>query len=345
MAAEVRPLSDPAWLHLVSCDQHATIFHHPAWAGLLSSCYGFRQGGVIVAPDQVGLAAGIPVLQVGSPLLGRRAIALPFTDFCAPVGDPGEGVLHEFVRVLQEWRKDHKLAQLQVRWPLPLQEGVYPDERFYQHLTPLHENADTVFSTFKKTQVQRHIGQAERLGLTTHRGTDWEDVRRFYGLHVQTRKRLGVPVQPKRFFHLLWARLLEQGMGFVLLAYKGDQVVAGALFLHFNTTLTYKFGASLPEYWKLRPNDLLFWRAIQWGCKNKYQVFDWGRTDIDDEGLRHFKSGWGSQETILHYSLLADKPPEPDAFGRWRNVLRDLIQRSPSWVCRGLGELFYRYAA
>jgi hypothetical protein len=63
-----------------------------------------------------------------------------------------------------------------------------------------------------------------------------------------------VPVQPRRFFELLWRLVLEPGLGFLLLAHAGARPVAGAVFLRGSRCLTYKYGASDASAWPLRPN-------------------------------------------------------------------------------------------
>ena len=338
---------DPAdRLAYVSGFLQSTIFHHPAWSDLLADCYGYRAEFLLFQDGGHAMSVGLPVMRFNTYLGRRRATALPFSDFCTPLGVKDEQAMKALVRALHGWRRSHHLAQLEVRWQLPSQEGVYSGESYLQHCTPLSRDQDRVFASFKKTRVQRHIRQAEKLGVTTRLGTSWDDMLRFYGLHLHTRRRLGVPVQPRRFFGLLWERLLQKGLGFVLLAYRDDQLLAGALFLHFNQTVTYKFGASVPAYWKLRPNDLLFWHAIGWGCQNGFRVFDWGRTDPVNIGLRDFKRGWGSEERVVGYSILADRPPARNpVLMKALPLMKAIIQRAPPWVCRLSGELFYGQAA
>jgi len=138
--------------------------------------------------------------------------------------------LSELVDALKIWRLQNNWPRLQIHSPLPSKEGVYADESFYQHLTALTKDVEQIYRSFRKSQVQRHIHQAEKLGVTIRWGGGWEDICLFYHLHLQSRRRLGVPVQPKRFFHILWKRLISQGLGFVLLAYYGRQLLAGAVF-------------------------------------------------------------------------------------------------------------------
>jgi CelD/BcsL family acetyltransferase involved in cellulose biosynthesis len=152
-----------------------------------------------------------------------------------------------------------------------------------------------------------------------------------------------VPVQPRRFFRCIGQRLLEAERGFVLLAMQDGQCLAGAVCLHWGQVLTCKYSASRPDSLSVRPNNLIFWAAMQWGCEHGFTCFDMGRTEVDNEGLRRYKRGWGAAETPLVYSVIggesgrAGRPPS----GRPADLMHTVIQRSPPWVCRAAGELLY----
>jgi hypothetical protein len=329
-------------ISLESFGSAPTIFHHPAWQKLLADCYGYRPHFLALQDSAGKLTAGLPLLEIRLPLVRRNAIALPFSDFCPPLGE----CTADLVRELQGWRRQQGFHQLVIHWPIEAGECVYEGERVARHLTMLNPDSSEVFRRFKRTQVQQPIRQAEKAGVEVQQGTSWEDVLQFYRLHLQTRRRHGVPVQPLRFFRLIWERLIAQGLGFVLLASQKQRVLAGAVFFHWNKTLTYKFSASDPRSWQMRPNNLILWHAIQWGCDQGYAVFDWGRSELDNQGLRDFKNGWGSQEQILNYSILADQPPVVrTSSGPSKRLLSTVIRHSPGWVCRMIGELFYALAA
>jgi lipid II:glycine glycyltransferase (peptidoglycan interpeptide bridge formation enzyme) len=212
-----------------------------------------------------------------------------------------------------------------------------------RHTLPLGDDPDTLYKSFSKMH-QRNIRKAGRAGVRILCSSVADAVNVFYGLHLLTRRRLGVPIQPQRFFRLLGERLLVPGLGFVLTAYLEDVPVASAVFLAWNGWLIYKYGASDARYWECRPNNLLFWEAIRWGLGHGCHTLDFGRTDLDDQGLRDFKMGWGGREEALVYSVIGEPAPKVSAF-RLSHLMTPVIQRSPAWVCRLLGELFYKYAA
>jgi CelD/BcsL family acetyltransferase involved in cellulose biosynthesis len=133
-------------------------------------------------------------------------------------------------------------------------------------------------------------------------------------------------------------------MGFVLLAHKDDEIIAGMVYLGWGRTLIAKYAASREDRFNLRPNNLLFWEGIRWGCQNGFAVFDMGRTEIENAGLRNFKSRWGAMEEPLYYSVLSSKPIQASK-GTLDRVMHSVIQHSPLWFCRLSGELLYRHVA
>lgn len=337
----VLDIDDRRWVEFVESCEGSTPFHHPSWARLIAECYRYRAF-ALARPDSDGrIVAGLPVVEVGGRHRRHRWVSLPFTDRCAPLQrceTAGAGLAEE----LDAARRQAGVAQVEVRDDLP-GPNVHAGPQAVMHCLRLQADPDALYPRFKRP-VRKGIERADgndlvvrydesRSGLT--------DI--FYRLHLQTRRRLGVPVQPRRYFDLLWRRMIEPGRGFVLLAYHQRTPVAGAVFLAWNSTVVYKYGASDVRYWDLHPNHLVMWTAIRWGCEHGFGTFDFGRSDLSSKGLRQFKSGWG-KESALAYSAIGGDAPQSST-GRLHEAAGAVIRRSPLWVCRVAGELLYRYAA
>jgi lipid II:glycine glycyltransferase (peptidoglycan interpeptide bridge formation enzyme) len=185
---------------------------------------------------------------------------------------------------------------------------------------------------------------AERSGVRIVAGDPARELEVFYRLHLRTRRRLGVPTQPRRFFDLLLERVLKPGLGFMLSAYVGDTPVAAAVFGCWNGTAIYKYSARDERFAKLNANYLLLWTAIQAASERGCHTFDLGRSDEDQADLRGFKNGWGAREEPLTYSFVATTPVTLSS-GAANRALSMVIRNSAPWVCRTVGELFYKYAA
>jgi CelD/BcsL family acetyltransferase involved in cellulose biosynthesis len=337
-------INSPEWFAFIEAHPDSTIFHHPAWGGLIVECYGYKPF-ILAKLNELGqVDVGIPFMDVNSRMTGHRWVSLPFSDHCTPLFRDRRS-LDAMVEFLMSQYKQKAIPRVEIRSSIPLRDTIYQDNSFVWHTIKLNNDPEALIKTFS-SRVREPIRQAVKKGVEVRWGTVKADMNVYYTLSVFTHRRLGIPVQPRRFFDLLWDRLIEKKLGFLLLAYRGHEPIAGTVFLYYKKMLTAKYNASRPEYWKLKANNLLYWSAIKWGCENGFTCFDFGRTDASNQNLRDFKSGWGSQEQILHYSVLADHPPAATLTGvRQKRVLAKIIQHSPTWVCRAIGEILYGHFA
>jgi CelD/BcsL family acetyltransferase involved in cellulose biosynthesis len=338
----LRPLQDPQWSSFVAGHCSALPFHHPSWAAMLAECYRFRAFCLTVQDRDGQIVAGLPVVEVRHGPGRRRWVSLPFTDYCPPllaeVADAG------VTRRLGETRRAYGVRCFEVRTALPAQDA-HQNGTFLSHQLVLGAAEDALLASFHPNQVRRNIRRAERAGVTIRVGDAEPDVTEvFYSLHTRTRRRLGVPVQPLRYFRLLWRRVLQPGLGTVLVAELDGVPVASGIFLASGATCVYKYGASDERRWDARPNHLLFWEAIRWATAKGCRTFDFGRTHLADEGLRQFKARWGTVERELAYSVFADTPPRVSGGGT-PALLCSVIRHGPTVVPRVLGEVLYRYTA
>jgi CelD/BcsL family acetyltransferase involved in cellulose biosynthesis len=335
-AMKVLPADDRRWLAFVSGRADAGPYHHPAWTRTICETYGFEPFALALGADEGALTAGIPFVSL-SGLRGRRWVALPFTDSLPPLSTNGL----ELAPLIESAGREAEVSSIEVRGPLAGPEA-HTMTRGVGHTLTLSD-PETTFAGFQ-SRVRRNIRKAENSNLTIRTAEDPRDLTHaYYDLHAETRRRLGVPTQPRRLFEALWRQMVEPGLAFVLLAYHQRQPVAGAVFLEWNGRIVYKFGASSKRFWPLRPNNLVLWEAIRRGCEGGAGDFDFGRTDLNDEGLRDFKAGWGAVEEPLVYTALG-RPPQPTGELRGR-LLRPVLRRAPIWLGRRVGAFLYRFAA
>jgi hypothetical protein len=333
-------LPDPRWWEVMCAHPSANIFHHPAWSTLMAACYGYHPFVVAVQKADGSIGAGLPFLHVDSQLTGRRWVALPFTDHCQPLYQ-NRIWLEMLAQRLLTLSSMRGIPRLELRCDFPLLEGRDDTPKYVLHELSLEKDAGNVFSQLHSMH-KRNVHLAEKNGLQVVFGNLPEHLDKFYDLHLLCRRRQGLPIQPRRFFSLLEQHLLKPGLGFVLLAMKEGYCLAGAVFLHWGLTLTYKYGASCSKGQTLRANNLILWTAIQWGCENGYTRFDLGRSDISNAGLREFKSRWGAAETPLYYTRLGQQAFQPGN-GRLGAALHNVIRSAPPWMCKFTGELLYRH--
>jgi len=333
--------SDKRWGDFVDSRPESSVFQHPAWSNVLAECYGYVPMMLAVCGADGAVHAGCPMMELKHPFRGKRWVALPFSDHCAPLYDDVCD-LETLVQWLTELCRAGEVAGIEIRWKLPIASIVHATTYDVLSRVRLDPDSAVVATRFHNHHVRQLKKAQKNDALRVERGTGAEHLQQFYRLHVRTRQRLGLPVQPRRFFRLLGDYLMKPGLGFVGLVYDGDECVAADVFLHWQKTLTYKYSANSDAARNTRANYLLMWDAIQWGCDNGYTWLDLGRSAQSNVGLRTFKARWGAEETPLTYMSLPSRPADPRQ-SKLMPIVQSVIRHSPIWMCKVMGELFYKY--
>jgi hypothetical protein len=294
----VNPLSDPDWDRLVLLHPDFSFFHSAAWAKVLSKTYG-HEPVYLRCSQRREVVALVPMMEVRSPLTGRRGVCLPFSDFCDPLIF-GEGVSAAVFDKLSEIARERKWRYFEVRGGKNFGGSAVPALAFYGHMLDLRSGPEVLLTRLKSC-ARRALRKAERSGLSVEVARTREAVLEFYLLHVRTRRRHGLPPQPVSFFLNIHDEVIKPGMGFVVVARSGARPIAAAVFFQFAKKAVYKFGASDKRLQELRGNNLTMWEGIRFLAQNGAESLHFGRTSLENDGLRRFKLTWGTEEETIEY--------------------------------------------
>jgi hypothetical protein len=294
----LNPVQDPAWDHVVALHRDANCFHTSAWAKVLHQTY-HHQPFYLQFSSGRRLAALIPLMEVRSPFTGRRGVCLPFSDACEPlIFDPEAiGLVRDrLVRFAQERRWKH----LEIRGGKSFQLAPSAAIKFYGHTLDLRSGAEALTSRFA-CPVRRAIRKAERSDVSAVVVRNRLAIGDFYRLHVQTRRRHGLPPQAASFFLNIYEHIIKPGLGFIVLAYNGSRPIAAAIFFRFGKNALYKYGASDKRFQEFRANNLVMWQGIQVLARGGAEKLHFGRTECENDGLRRFKLSWDTEEETIDY--------------------------------------------
>ncbi len=341
--SQILDISSKKWSTFVEQQNDANVFHHPNWANLISDCYGYKSFALALCDQSGRISSGLPIIEIKHHFCKKHWVSMPYTD-CCPILVKEESTLDRLLAQLKDQKLERNLSRIEIRGVLPSQNGIFSYQNGFIHKLLLSRKKLKDIEKNYKSMHKRNIRKAKRHGVIVTRGQHIELMDVFYRLHLGTRKRLGVPIQPKKFFRVFYEKLIRTGLGFVSVAYFNNEAIAAAIFLIWNRKLIYKYGASSHRHWEKRPNNLIFSDIIRWAHENGCSEVDFGLTDLKNSGLRNFKKGWGTEEKPLLYSVIADKPPQSSAQRMFR-LLSLVIRHSPAWVCRVIGELAYKYRA
>jgi hypothetical protein len=153
------------------------------------------------------------------------------------------------------------------------------DPRFRQRryegvvMLDLSRGPDLLFRNFSENK-RRNIKRAIKYGVSVEPATGRAEVSAYHSICVDWSRRKGLPVPTEEEFHQIFALTNNRRL---LLARHEGKIIAGVVIRFFSHgVMEYAANSSLQEALHLRPNDLLHWRAIEWGCR---------------EGMTHYSLG------------------------------------------------------
>jgi hypothetical protein len=296
--AVVNPLEQPNWEAQLAHLPDATFFHGRAWTRVLHDTYGHRPVYFCrYAGEQ--LRQLLPMMEVSSPLTGRRGVSLPFADFCSPLSAGADDV-SELYSFAMEHGRDRNWRYLETRGRFNRWRGATASVSFFGHT--IHLGRDSGMFREMDGAMRRGIRKAEQAKVQVEFARSGEAMRVFFALHRRSRRRHGLPPQPIEFFDNIARHVFEPGHGFVAIARHEGHPIAAAVFFHAGQLGLYKFGASDYQFQHLRPNNLLMWEAIKHCASKGLTELHMGRTSLFNDGLRHFKLGFGAVEEPIQYA-------------------------------------------
>lgn len=340
--AEVKfigPLSNPGWDHLVLSHPDSHYFHSAAWAKVLWKTYGHKPFYLHISQRGETMAL-IPLMEVASSFTGRRGVCLPASDFCSPLLFH-DSCLKLVTDNLSRLARQRKWKYFELRGGDWGQTRAAPAMTFYGHELDLHAGSEALFARFRSS-VRRAIRKSERSDLKVQVTWSQEAIMDFYKLHVRTRRRHGLPPQPVSFFKNIHEHIIKPRLGFIVLAQHKLRSAAGALFFWWRDKALYKFGASDNALQALRGNDLVMWEAIKFLAQGGAKTLHFGRTALENEGLRRYKLSWGTEEKSISYfrfDTLADAWVTPR--GNVAGFHNRIFRRLPLALNRVAGAMIY----
>lgn len=340
---EINPLTDPRWNAFIAQHPHASVSHRREWLQTLLETYGCEPSAVTLCAPGAPLTNALLFCRVRSDLTGRRLVSVPFSDDCEPLA-AGSAEIDALVEGLTGLvsKAGWKYLEIRPRHYAPALPDLAVCKTYFSHRLPLQLSEEALFRSFHKDCIQRKILRANRESLQSDEGFSETLLRDFYKLMVTTRRRLGLPPQPQK-----WFRNLGRNLGKDLkirVAYKSGSPVAAILTIRTNGTMVYKYGCSDARFNNLGGMMLLLWNAIREARAAGLSEFDLGRSDVDQQGLIAFKEHWGAERFSLNYWRYP-APGESTGIRLPAALLRRIGMRMPEASLRVIGSLLYKHIA
>ena len=172
------------------------------------------------------------------------------------------------------------------------------EARFHQRphegvvMLDLAHGPDALFRKFSENK-RTNIKKAIKYGISVAPAKTADEISAYYAICADWSQRKALPMPAEEEFHQIFALT---GNRVLFLARHEGNIVAGVVIRFFpQGVMEYAANSSLESALRLRPNDLLHWRAIEWGCAEGIAKYSLG-------GAHLFLRKFGGQlvPTIRH---------------------------------------------
>jgi lipid II:glycine glycyltransferase (peptidoglycan interpeptide bridge formation enzyme) len=131
---------------------------------------------------------------------------------------------------------------------------------------------------------RRNIKKALDRGVEFVESSNFKDIEEFHGLVLEVARRDRFVPAPLSWFQTIWKSRSQKDSSKLFFArWKGENVSGVFVTIHSKTIYALSFGY-LTRALDVRPNDLLHWKIMEWGCNRGLLRYHMGEMD-PEEGL------------------------------------------------------------
>ena len=166
----------------------------------------------------------------------------------------------------------------------------------------LRASEEDLFARMRK-KTRQNIKKGLRAGIQIRQGS-FEDIKSFYGLLELSAQRIGFQAFPESYYQTMWQafkkRQKEQEQIVLLFAEFDEELISALLVIGYNqTAVTKAIGWSgLHTNW--RPNEAVYWAAVQWAKAQGYRFID--LEGIKEEAADSLLKGEPLSDAMRHTS-------------------------------------------
>lgn len=287
-----------AWDEFVDSHQQGRFSHLLAYSDVVQ-CYGYRPRNIAFIKNRV-LIGVLPAVEARSLLFGRRMISQPFSEYGGILASSelSDDDVRSMFRELDSFLlRNRRYGTMEVHGnhgvPARLREFNFQAKHAH-HIAYLRTAKPTneIWQNVIQYEARKAVNKARRSAIEIVDECDAKIIRKlFYPMYLRSAKRLGVPPH-KVDYYLDCYRAFGARMK-MLWALRGSTRIGALLGFASGQRVSIINTVSDPEYWGLRPNDLLHWDFIRRTAESGYAFFDFG--SVRYGGQEHFKKKWGCE--------------------------------------------------
>jgi FemAB-related protein (PEP-CTERM system-associated) len=288
------------WDEFIMSSTDGTFGHLSGWTKVYE-LYGYKSFPIAVIDDSDNIRGVLPLFLMKDIIGKKFLISNPFLSYGGICADD-ENIKKSLILKAQEIAVENNVEYCEIRQLAGTIDNLPSKKDFVAMFLSLEKGEDFIWKNTLEATVRNQIRKAVKSGLIVDSGEKYFDD--FYRVLSINHRDFGTPLHNKMFFR----KVLEEfnnNSGIIVVKHH-EKVIAGMLYVYCKNVFSEPWASSLREYNKLCPNNMLYWEAIKYACKNGFKYFDFGRSTINC-GTYNFKKQWGAEPIQLNYQYSLNK--------------------------------------
>lgn len=327
------------WQNYVEESDKSTLYHRIGWKEVIERSFGHTTY-YMLAEDGGTIKGILPMVLIGHPFFGKSLVSMPFLNcggICADTKEIEYLLLDEAVRITKREDVDY----LELRQTERIDRNLITRQDKVSMVVELDADPEKLWSRLTP-KLRQIIRKGEKAGLQVRVGKE-ENLEDFYEVFSANMRELGSPVYGRDFFLNTLSDLKDEMLVFTVTHKK--RAIGAAFVGLFRHSIEGFWASSLREYFTFNPNEYLYWKQLEYGCKNGYASFNLGRSSKDSGSFR-FKQKFGAEVKQLYWQYYlnkTDRIPEMDPAAWKYRIAIGIWKRLPLSVTRMVGPQIRKY--
>ena len=328
------------WQSYIMRHPFSGFAHRIEWKKVVEATYGHRSC-YIMAYQNNRIVGVLPLFMIKSIIFGKFMITSPYLTHGGLICDHGN-VGQKLLVYARDIARNNGIDYMEIRNDENI-DGFDDTKNVYCTLkTDLTGGLENVWKMLPSRKTRQSVNKAHRFGLKIISGHEY--INDFIRLHVLTMHRLGTPDhKPSFFYHIL---KFFPSAELLMISYQ-KQFIAAMILVRHKDVMEWHWVACLKEYFKVQPNNFMYWEAIKHACNAGCTSIDFGRSQWDS-GTFKIKKSFGAQPIPIYYQYMLNRSsqtPNVDPTNEKYQKYISTWQRLPLWLVKLIGPFVIRNIA
>jgi hypothetical protein len=177
----------------------------------------------------------------------------------------------------------------------------------FAHVLKLDRPMDEIYRDYDYS-IKKNLKKAERNSVFVRDANEPGEIEAYCNLSDAVANKYGRAPYSRELFRAVYRLMAPLGHARFTLAFRYGCPIAGTLHIINRNHIFNWLTVSDPDFLDLRPVEAIIAAIIPWAASEGCQIYNFGASPSDAEGVIHFKEKWGAERTLYktyHFKRLS----------------------------------------